>query len=81
MKTVKLREAKAGLSAIVQAAEDGETTIITKHGKPAARVVPIEEAREQKPTKKKMNFGEFLLTFPGGVEFERNTSPSRDIDF
>jgi hypothetical protein len=43
-------------------------------------VVPIEEGRRLHPEKKK-NFGEFLLTFPGGIEFERNPSPSRDIDF
>ena len=77
MKTMPLRQAKAGLSAVVQAAENGETTTITKHGKPVARVVPIEGAKSPAP---KMNFGEFLLTFPGGIEFERNTSPSRDVD-
>lgn len=34
MKTMQLREAKASLSALVEAAENGEPTVITKHGKP-----------------------------------------------
>lgn len=79
MKTVQLREAKAGLSAIVQAAEDGQPTIITKHGKPTAMVVPIDEARKLYPSKTP-NLGAFLLTFPGGIEFERDSSAMRDVD-
>lgn len=80
MKTMQVRDVKAGLSAVVEAAERGEPTIITKHGKPAAMVVSIEEGRKLHP-EKKPNFVEFLMTFPGGVEFERNESPSRDVDF
>jgi prevent-host-death family protein len=76
---MQLREAKAGLSAVVQAAENGEPTIITKHGKPTAMVVPIEEARKLYPAKKP-NLGEFLLTFPGGIDLERDSSPMRDVD-
>ena len=38
---VQLREAKAGLSALVSAAEKGEETIITRHGKAVARIVPM----------------------------------------
>lgn len=79
MRHVQVREAKAGLSALIEAAERGEATLITKHGKPAAMVVPVEEGRKLFPTKT-MNFGEFLLTYPGGIELERNQSPLRDID-
>lgn len=79
MKTVQVREAKAGLSALIEAAEKGEPTIITKHGKPAAMVVPIEEGRKLYRSRQQ-NFVEFLMTFPGGIEFERNETPSRDID-
>ena len=43
MKTMQLREAKAKFSALVEAAENGETTIVTKNGRPAAMVVPVEE--------------------------------------
>jgi prevent-host-death family protein len=79
MKSVQVREAKAGLSALIEAAENGEATIITKHGKPAAAIVPIDAAQKLFPVKRP-NFGEFLLTYPGGIELERNMSPSRDID-
>ena len=41
VKRVQVREAKANLSALVAAAERGEETIITRHGKPVARVVPV----------------------------------------
>ena len=27
-----------------------------------------------------LNFGRFLMSFPGGIEFERNASPMRDIE-
>jgi prevent-host-death family protein len=80
MKTMQVREAKAGLSAVVQAAEGGEPTIITKHGKPAAMVVPIEEGRKLFPDRND-EFIDFLLTFPGGVELERSESRLRDVDF
>ena len=42
MKTMQLREAKAKLSALVEAAEHGETTIVTKNGRPAAMVAPVQ---------------------------------------
>jgi prevent-host-death family protein len=79
MKTMQVREAKAGLSALIDAAENGERTTITRHGKPAAVLVSVEDAKRLDPEQKR-NFGEFLLTFPGGIELERNPSPSRDID-
>lgn len=79
MKTMQVREAKAGLSALIDAAEKGEPTIITKHGKPAAAIVPMEDVHKLYPARRR-NFGEFLMTYPGGVELERNTSPFRDVD-
>jgi prevent-host-death family protein len=39
VKEIQLREAKATLSAMVEAAENGEPTTITKHGRPAAVIV------------------------------------------
>lgn len=79
MKTMQVRDAKAGFSALVEAAENGEPTIITKHGKPAAAIVSIEDVQKLYPVKRR-NFGEFLLTYPGGIELERNETPSRDVD-
>ncbi len=80
MKTMQVREAKAGLSALIEAAEKGEPTTITKHGKPAAMVVPIDQGRKLYPDDND-RFIDFLLTYPGGIELERNESPLRDFDF
>ena len=80
MKTMQVREAKASFSALVEAAEKGEPTIITKHGKPTAMVVPIDEARKLYPDRNDA-FVDFLLTYPGGVELERNQSSLRDFEF
>ncbi|WFP64037.1 type II toxin-antitoxin system Phd/YefM family antitoxin [Mesorhizobium sp. WSM4904] len=81
MRTIQLGLAKAGLSAIVEAAENGEPTIITRHGKPTAMVVPVDEGRKLYPQGSQKNFADLLLEFPGGIEFERNEAPSRDIEF
>jgi prevent-host-death family protein len=43
MKTVNMHEAKTHLSRLVQGAVDGESFIIARSGKPAVKVVPIEE--------------------------------------
>lgn len=46
MKTVNLAEAKARLSALIDEAEGGETVCITRHGKPVARLMPIETQKK-----------------------------------
>jgi prevent-host-death family protein len=43
MKEIQLREAKATLSAVVEAAEKGEPTTITKRGRPAAVIISHAE--------------------------------------
>lgn len=81
MKQINLREAKATLSAILDDAEHGEATTITRHGKAVAVLVPVEQAQKLYP--EQPNFIDHLLSFPGwpeGFDLERNTSPSRDID-
>jgi antitoxin Phd len=82
MKTMQLREAKAKFSALVQAAEDGESTIVTKNGRPAAMLVPIEEGRSPHPKKrKKRNFAQLLMSIPHPIPWERDRTPSRDVEF
>lgn len=39
MRTVNLAEAKAGLSALLDAVEAGEEVVITRRGRPVARVI------------------------------------------
>jgi antitoxin Phd len=80
MASVQLREAKAKLSALVDAAERGEATIITRHGKPAARIVPIEHTDEGRG-KKKPSFAAWLLSMPGEIPVPPRNSPVRVVDF
>jgi prevent-host-death family protein len=79
MKTVQIREAKARFSALVDAASHGQPTTITRHGAPVAVLVPIDAARRIYPQPEE-SFADLLLSFPGGVEFERDLSPMRGID-
>lgn len=79
MKTVHLRDAKARFSALVEAAERGEATIVTKHGRPAAAVVPAADAKrlysEERPS-----FATLLASIPEEIELERSTDAARDVE-
>lgn len=77
--TVGLREAKAGLSSLVDAARDGQPAIITRHGRPEAVVVGFED---WKRLSKVPTFAEWLLASPfepGDIP-ERDQTPVREID-
>jgi prevent-host-death family protein len=43
MSTVSAYEAKTHLPKLLRAAEQGETVIITRHGKPVAQLGPVKE--------------------------------------
>ncbi|MDR3475578.1 MAG: type II toxin-antitoxin system prevent-host-death family antitoxin [Devosia sp.] len=83
---VQLRDAKANLSSLVSAAERGEETIITRHGKPVAKIVPVPAAAEPKRVDHPgspyhgMTFLELLMAFPGGTAFERDRTPMRETN-
>jgi prevent-host-death family protein len=79
MKTIGLREAKAGLSAVIEAAERGELTTITKHGRPAAVVVPVETALSLTRAKQGRSFASLLMSIPS-ADFKRDPASVRDID-
>jgi prevent-host-death family protein len=79
MKSVQVRDAKAKFSALIEAAERGQPTTITRHGRPAAVVVPVADARRLYP-EETPSWADLLLSFPGGVEFERDQTPIRDVD-
>jgi len=78
MNTINLRDAKANLSAVVEAAERGEATTITKHGRPAAVVVPVEAAHTLL-TAPRPSFASLLMAIPAD-DFERDLTPPRDIE-
>jgi prevent-host-death family protein len=79
MKSMQVRDAKAKLSALIEAAEQGRPTTITRHGRPAAVLVPVADARRLYPDDRP-SLADFLLSFPGGVAFERDTTPMREVD-
>jgi antitoxin Phd len=76
---MQVRDAKAKFSALIEAAERGQPTTITRHGRPAAVIVPVADARRLYP-EDRPSFVDLLLAFPGGVEFERDQAPLREID-
>ena len=77
MRQVQLREAKARLSALVDGAARGETAIITRHGKPRAVILGIDEWTRLRDVP---SFGRLLLA--SGLEDgdlpPRDTAPPRD---
>jgi prevent-host-death family protein len=79
VRTLQLRDAKASLSAVVEAAERGEATTITKHGRPAAVVVPVQDARRRYPADRP-SFVELLRAIPEAIDVERDPSPMRDVE-
>lgn len=79
MNKVQVRQAKATLSSLIEAAERGEPTTITRHGEPAAVLVSVKDAERIYPPSD-TGFAEFLLAFPGGTEFDLDETPLRDIE-
>ncbi len=77
MRTVNLKEAKAGFSHLVDAALKGEFVTITRHGKPVAAVASIEAAEVARKAfgRKRRGLVAYIRTIPSG-DFERNCSPS-----
>jgi prevent-host-death family protein len=62
MKELQLRAAKSTPSAVVDAAESGEPTTITKHGRPAA--VVISQREWTRLNSKVPTFADLLLAVP-----------------
>ena len=49
MQAMSLAHAKAHLSELLNAVEAGEEVVITRHGRPIARVVPANQPKERLP--------------------------------
>ncbi|MEX6509092.1 type II toxin-antitoxin system Phd/YefM family antitoxin [Jiella sp. M17.18] len=77
---LQLRDAKATLSAVVDGAVRGEPTVITRHGRPEAVVLGLEEWQRLSSVP---SFGRLLMA--SGLEAgdlpERSRKPARDADF
>ena len=68
MRSWLVRDARAHLSEVIDAALKGEPQRVTRRGKGAVVVVSEEEWKRAAKPAPKMTFGEFLATFPGGLE-------------
>lgn len=81
MRTINLKDAKAGFSGLVDEAIKGEFVTITRHGKPVAALVSVEAALIARKAieRKRGGLVAYLRKFPGGA-VERNASPSRNVE-
>jgi prevent-host-death family protein len=82
MQSVQVREAKARFSALVEAAERGEAITITRHGRPAAVLVSVEDARRLYPDGRPSLADPQLAMpsrLPKGPHILRDTAPLRSI--
>lgn len=61
MREIKLRDAKASLSAVVDEVVQGKPAVITRHGKPEVVVVSYEEWQRLSHVP---SFGRLLMTAP-----------------
>jgi prevent-host-death family protein len=79
MQHIQLRDAKAQLSAVIDAAQKGEAAVITRHGKPAAVVLGYDEWQR---LSKVPSFGWLLANSPLTDEDLPPREPweSRDIE-
>ena len=71
MREIQLRDAKAGLSAVVDEAMRGEPSVITRHGKRQAVVLSYEEWERLSTVP---SFGRLLMAAP----LSADDLPSRD---
>jgi prevent-host-death family protein len=79
LKTVDASEAETSFSVLIDAAEQGRPTTITRRGVSVALIAPIADARKIYPAETP-SFVDFLLSFPGGVDFECDSRAIRDMD-
>jgi antitoxin Phd len=79
VKTLQVRDAKAGFSGVIVAAEKGRPTLITRHGQPMAMVVPVEAGRKLYPVNKS-SLADYLLALPECIEVDRDAAHLRTTD-
>ena len=49
MRTAGVREARQNLSALLDEVKKGREVLITEHGRPVAKLVPVDPARGKRP--------------------------------
>ena len=64
MRSIQAAEAKTHLSSLLDEVERGETIVITRHGKPIARIVPEADSRQARIARAMADIEEFRKTMP-----------------
>jgi len=64
MREIRASEAKAHLPSLLDDVERGETLIITRHGKPIARIVPEGDLRQAEVDRVLAEIEKFRKTMP-----------------
>jgi antitoxin Phd len=79
MREIQLRDAKASLSAVVDAAVRGEPSVITRHGRPEAVVIGFDEWQRLSSVP---SFGRLLMSAPVEPDDlpERDRAPLREVE-
>jgi antitoxin Phd len=78
----QIQEAKARFSELVERTLKEGPQTVTKHGKPVAVLIPIDQYRHLKASGKKVGFKEHLMRAPlENVELTRSRDHGRDIEF
>lgn len=67
LESVNMHEAKTNLSKLVERAESGEEIVISRAGKPAAKLVPVPK----KPGKRKLGGWEGKMRIPTDEEWAK----------
>ena len=84
---ISVAKAKAAFASLIARAEAGEEVIVTRHGKPVARIVPMPKAKPFKfgdlikPGEEQHHYTLEDLTLPDEIweEHERNLIASLDL--
>ncbi|MDZ5645966.1 type II toxin-antitoxin system prevent-host-death family antitoxin [Nitrospirillum sp. BR 11828] len=64
MKEVQSSDAKTHLPQLLDEVEQGETIVITRHGRPVARIIPEPQGREAETRRAQALIREFRQSMP-----------------
>jgi prevent-host-death family protein len=64
LRSIQAAEAKARLSSLLDEVERGQTIVITRHGRPIARIVPEADNRQAGIARAMAEIEEFRKTMP-----------------
>jgi antitoxin Phd len=78
MHELQLRDAKAAFSAVVEQAANGESTVVTRHGKKMAVVLGYDAWERLSGARRSL--ADLLLDFPDVDDIARDPAPPRALD-